>query len=128
MSDRSFNVRIGSTLSDIFKQEQGALQGSILSPTLFNIKIDNIVTCVNDTDSSLYLDDFSIFYKSKNMEDIEFRLQRCLNKAETWATENGFKFSKPKTQCVYFCQLRGLHPDPVLIIYGLPIPVVFHSF
>ena len=58
------------------------------------------------------------------MENIEFRLQRCLNKIETWATENGFKFSKTKTQCVHFCQLRGLHPDPVLNIYGSPIPVV----
>ena len=38
---------------------------SILSPTLFNIKINNIVRCVNDTDSSLYVDDFGIFYKSK---------------------------------------------------------------
>ena len=27
------------------------------------------------------------------MENIEFRLQRCLNKVETWATENGFKLS-----------------------------------
>ena len=124
MSDRSFNVRIGSTLSDTFEQEQGVPQGSILSPTLFNIKINNIVKCVNDTDSSLYVDDFGIFYKSKNMENIEFRLQRCLNKVETWATENGFKFSKTKTQCVHFCQLRGLHPDPVLNIYGSPIPVV----
>ena len=76
------------------------------------------------TDSSLYVDDFGIFYKSKNMENIEFRLQRCLNKVETWATENGFKFSKTKTQCFHFCQLRGLHPDPVLNIYGSPIPVV----
>ena len=124
LSDRSFNVRIGSTLSDTFEQEQGVPQGSILSPTLFNIKINNVVKCVNDTDSSLYVDDFSIFYKSKNMENIEFRLQRCLNKVETWTTENGFKFSKTKTQCVHFCQLRGLHPDPVLNIYGLPIPVV----
>ena len=124
LSDRSFNVRIGSTLSDTFEQEQGVPQGSILSPTLFNIKINNIVKCVNDIDSSLYVDDFGIFYKSKNMENIEFRLQRCLNKVETWATENGFKFSKTKTQCVHFCQLRGLHPDPVLNIYGSPIPVV----
>ena len=105
-------------------KKQGVPQGSILSPTLFNIKINNIVKCVNDTDSSLYVDDFGIFYKSKNMENIEFRLQRCLNKVETWATENGFKFSKTKTQCVHFCQLRGLHPDPVLNIYGSPIPVV----
>ena len=122
--NRSFNVRIGSTLSDTFEQEQGVPQGSILSPTLFNININSIVKCVNDTDSSLYVDDFGIFYKSKNLENIEFRLQRCLNKVETWATENGFKFSKTKTQCVHFCQLRGLHPDQVLNSYGSPIPVV----
>ena len=58
------------------------------------------------------------------MENIEFRFQRCLNKVETWATENGFKFSETKTQCVHFCQIRGLHPDPVPNIYGSPIPVV----
>ena len=58
------------------------------------------------------------------MENIGFRLQRCLNKVETWAIENGFKFSKTKTQYVHFCQLRGLHPDPVINIYGSPIPVV----
>ena len=65
-----------STLSDTFEQEQGVPQGNIISPTLFNIKINNIVKCVNDTDSTLYVDDFGIFYKSKNIENIEFRLQR----------------------------------------------------
>ena len=63
-SERSFNVRIDSTLSDTFNQEQGVLQGSILSPTLFNIKINNIVEYVKDTDSSLYEEDFGIFYRS----------------------------------------------------------------
>ena len=62
LSNRSFKVRIGSTLSDTFKQEQCVPQGSILSPTLFNIKINNIVKCVYDIDSSLYVDDFGIFY------------------------------------------------------------------
>ena len=93
LSIRSLNVRIGSTLSDTFEQEQGVPQWNILSPTLFNIKI-NIVICVNYTDSSLYVVAFDIFYKSKNMENLEYRLQKCLNKVETWATENGFKFSK----------------------------------
>ena len=102
LSNRSFNVRIGSAWSDTFKQEQGVSQGSILSPTSFNIKINNIVKCVNNIHSSLYVDNFGIFYKSKNMENIEFRLQRSLDKVETWATENGFKFSKTKTQCVHF--------------------------
>ena len=40
-------------------------------------------------DSSLHVDDFGIFNKSKNMENIEFRLQRSLDKVETWATEKG---------------------------------------
>ena len=58
------------------------------------------------------------------MEAIEFKLQRCFNNIEDWATENGFKFSKTKTQCVQFCQIRHLHLDPHLTIYGNPIPVV----
>ena len=124
LSDRTFNVRIGNTLSDIFKQEQGVPQGSILSPTLFGIKINDIVKCVKDLDCSLFVDDFGIFIRSKNMETIEFKLQRCLNNIEDWATENGFKFSKTKTQCVHFCQIRQLHLDPHLTIYGSPIPVV----
>ena len=48
LSDRIFNVRIGNTLSDIFKQEQGVPQRSILSPTLFGVKINDIVKCVKD--------------------------------------------------------------------------------
>ena len=40
------------------------------------------------------------------MRTIERHLQQCLNKienwAENWALFNGFKFSKPKTQCVHF--------------------------
>ena len=50
-----------------------------------------------------------------------------LNKIENWATSNGFKFSKSKTQCVHFCQLRKQHDDPVLHLYGSPIPVVEES-
>ena len=57
------------------------------------------------------------------METIEFKLQRCLNNIEDWATENVFRFSKTKTQCVHFCQIRQLHLDPHLTIYGSPIPV-----
>ena len=56
------HLRIGSRLSDIFYQEQGVPQGSILSPTILNIKTTNIVKCANDTDFSLYVDHFGIFF------------------------------------------------------------------
>ena len=61
------------------------------------------------------------------MGTIERKLQQNLNKIQNLATSNGFKFSESKTQCVYFCQLRKQHDDPVLHLYGSPIPVVEES-
>ena len=125
LADRAMQVRVGSTLSDLYDQEQGVPQGGVLSTTLFNIKINDIVKCLDNlTDCSLYVDDFCICFRSKSMRTIERHLQQNLNKIEHWATNNGFKFSKSKTQCVHFCQLRKQHDDPVLTLYGSPIPVV----
>ena len=125
LSNRNFKVRVGTTLSGLQGQEEGVPQGSILSVTLFSIKINNIVKALNPgVDCSLYVDDFLICYRSKHIHTIERQLQQCLNKIQKWALENGFKFSKTKTQCMHFCQLRGLHNDPVLKLDGVEIPVV----
>ena len=129
LEDRIIQVRVSSTLSDHYDQEQGVSQGSILSTTLFNIKINNIVTCLNSkSDGFLNVGDFGICYLSKHIRTIERHLQQCVNRIEDWATNNGFKFSKSKTQCVHFCKLRRIHNDPVLYLYGSPIPAVEHFF
>ena len=125
LAERSFQVRVGSTLSDTFRLSQGVPQGSILSTTLFNIKINSIMNCLDPkSDGSLYVDDFCMCYRSKSMRTIERHLQQCINRIEDWALHNGFKFSKSKTQCVHFCQLRKVHDDPELYLYGSLIPVV----
>ena len=58
------------------------------------------------------------------MHTIERQLQQNLNNIQDWAIKNGFKFSKSKTVCMHFCQLRKAHDDPVLTLDGTPIPVV----
>ena len=118
LNDREFKINVGSTLSELHKQELGVPQGSILSVTLFSIKINDIVDC------SFYVDDFLICYRSKNMHTIERQLQQNSNNIQDWATKNGFKFSKSKTVCMHFCQLRKAHDDPVLTLDGTLIPVV----
>ena len=125
LANRSIQVRVGSTLSDTFGLSQGVPQGSILSTTLFNIKINSIMNCLDPkTDGSLYVDDFCMCYRSTSMRTIERHFQQCINRIEDWALKNGFKFSKSKTQCVHFCQLRKIHDDPELYLYGSLIPVV----
>ena len=43
LNNRKFQIWISTTLSELQEQEMGVPQGSILSVTLFNIKINNIV-------------------------------------------------------------------------------------
>ena len=121
LADRWIQVRVGSTLSEKFDQAQGVPQGSILSTTLFNIKINSIMNCLDPkTDGFLYVDDFCMC----SMRTIERHLQQCINRIENWASHNVFKVSKSKTQCIHFCQLGKVHNDPELYLYGSLIPVV----
>lgn len=115
MSDRKFRVKFGDTLSAWKEQELGVPQGSILSVTLFNIKINNIIKNINTgTECAMYVDGLMICYRAKYMHTIERQLQLSLNKINKWATNNGFSFSKEKTKYMHFCQHRKMHHDPIL--------------
>ena len=117
-------LNIWHRISQIAK-EMGVPQGSILSVTLFSVKINSITQCLKPgVDCSLYIDDFQVCYRSSNMSIIERQLQLCLNKLQQWATDNGFQFSKTKPVCMHICQKRGLHLDPQLFLDKSPIPVV----
>ena len=77
LEDHTIQVRVGSTHSDLCDQEQGVPQGTILSTTLFNVKLNDIINCLDyKTDGSLYVDDFCICFRSKNMHTIERHLQQ----------------------------------------------------
>ena len=115
LSDRTFRVRVGSNLSDLHSQELGVPQGSILSPVLFSIKINNIVNSVKkEQNASLFVDDFALAARGKTLAGVERQLQLCIDKIQNWVEQNGFKFSVTKTECVHFHQHRGLFPDPVI--------------
>ena len=103
----------------------GVPQESILSVTLFSVKINNIVKSVcPGVECFLYGVDFCICYRSKHMHTIERQLQQILNNLNEWSNENGFKFSKIKTKGMHFCQSKKLHLDPELTFNGVPIAIV----
>ena len=68
LSDRKFRVRVGSTFSNLYKQEEGVSHGSILSVTLLNIKTNSITMCLTPgIEDYLHVDDFCITSRSKYM-------------------------------------------------------------
>ena len=102
LSDRYFKVRVGNIYSDPYSQEAGVPQGSIISVTLFSLKINSTVSCLlPDIKCSLYVDDLAIYYSSSHMPSIERKLQQSLNRLGRWCDENGFKFSPTKTMCLF---------------------------
>ena len=93
LSSRFFQVRIGSTFSEFYKQEMGVPQGSILSVTLFVLKINQLANLIDDDVlRSLFVDDFKICFRTKNMSTLEKHIQGNLDKISAWAEINGFKF------------------------------------
>ena len=71
---------IDTFLSNSNFQEEGVPQGSILSVTLFSIKMNNIVKALNPgVHCSLYVDDFFIRYRSKHMHTIDFNEKNSEN-------------------------------------------------
>ena len=125
LSDRTFQAHLGTILSDkIFHQEEGVPQGAILSITLFNVKINNIVKQVDHgVERSLNVDDFVIMYKSPTIDAIQRKLQYSINRLEKWTLQNGFTISKNKTVAMHFCPDKKCM-DPVLELGGDPIQFV----
>jgi len=125
LKNRQFSVRLDACLSGLFDQEMGVPQGSVVSVTLFALKINSVVKAISPgVECSLYVDDFLIIYRSKYIHIIERHLQRSLNTLSHWADTNVFTFSSSKTVCIHFCKLRNAHPNPELKLNGSLIPVV----
>jgi ribonuclease HI len=124
LAKRYFKVQIGNCQSNVYEQEEGVPQGSVLSVYLFTIAIDSILREIPPSVSgSLYVDDLHISCEGADMRYIERQLQATINKIVKWADMNGFSFSPTKTCAVHFCRKRGIHPDPDIHVAGSTIKV-----
>ncbi|GFU50710.1 probable RNA-directed DNA polymerase from transposon X-element [Trichonephila clavipes] len=122
---RYFNVRIGHSSSHKFIQDQGVPQGSVLSVTLFNIHMSNILHQLPPSvRGMLYVDVLQVSCQGSDMRLIERQLQTTVNRLVQWCDQNGHTISPSKSSCVHFCRKRNLHPDPSIHIGNIQIPVV----
>ncbi|GFO17358.1 Pol-like protein [Plakobranchus ocellatus] len=123
LKDRHFKVKAENTFSSSYHQENGVPQGSVLSPMLFNLKINNIINSVSKhVNSSLFVDDFAIYAEGKHLQHLECTIQLCINNIQKWVSENGFRFSVSKTTCVHFHRQR-IYTEPALHLDCQQIPV-----
>lgn len=124
LSYREFCVSVNWVRSAPFVQENGVPQGSILSVTLFALKINSLAAVLPAAvHSSLFVDDLQIASSGHSLAEVTSVLQPVLDSISTWALNNGFRFSPTKTQCMPF-SLRPVLVQPSLFLSDLRLPVV----
>ena len=124
LQDRTFSVKLpGNVISDVFVQENGVPQGSVLSPILFCIMINDILSTTpipRNLKYSLYADDCALWHSSPNAQFSAGRIQDALDSVQHWASLWGFKFSVAK--CIGVVFTRRNVPNLQLTLQGQPIP------
>ena len=124
LRNRTFQVRVGTFLSEEYPQELGVPQGSVLSPTLFSVAINSVLSVIPPTvGRMLYVDDLTIYSTSPRLEGAERQITSALKGLERWTRKTGFSFSPTKSVCVHFHRRRGFFPDPQFSLENEAIPV-----
>ena len=97
LKERRFRVSISNVLSYERKQESGVPQGSILSVTLFAVKVNSFDAVIpNNINTSLFVDDLQISCSGNTVSEAETNIQRVLDDIYRWATRNGLSSLQQK--------------------------------
>lgn len=121
LKDRKFQVKVGDSLSDQIKIETGVPQGSILSPILFTIFINDIIKLNQFPNhkiiSLLFADDLFAFVQDKNENRVKLLLQKYLDDLALWFNKwrlnvapkkcNFMVFNKRKRKTKYVFKIFG---------------------
>ena len=130
-------VKLAGMRSDPFKITNGTRQGSVISPVLFSVYLDDLLAELRKLQLGChiggywlgacgYADDLILLAPSRDV------LQRMLEVCESYASEHNLVFStdpepaKSKTKCMYFCGRVGgrvRYPAP-LYLDGKALPWV----
>ena len=131
IDQRSFQVKVGNCLSGAFTQANGVPQGSVLSPTLFLLAVNDILpNPPPGVKISMYADDIALWISSPSPRHCLMQLQSALDTLGNWSSYWGLRLSHEKSKAVLFSRpgaarsnrVRGI--DLKLHLDGRPLEFV----
>ena len=101
------SVKIGSTLSNLFKLSFGVPQGSVLGPLLFSLyttPLGQVIRKYTGVKYHFYADDTQLFIHLSPDDSLKSldHLKSCLNDIQVWMSENKLKLNPDKTEFIVF--------------------------
>ena len=96
LENRKVKVKIGNSFSESQNIVNGTPQGSVISPTLFNIMINDLFDKCDYIEYALYADDGLMMLRTNDLEEGLENMQLDIQKIEEWSVTWGLKFSVEK--------------------------------
>ena len=106
LTNRKIQVKINNTLSTSYTVQNGVPQGSVISPLLFNIAVNDLPDNITGIQISQYADDIALWKSNRNVQFLEKKIQNALNNVENWCKKWRFKLSASKTSAVLFTRKK----------------------
>jgi Reverse transcriptase (RNA-dependent DNA polymerase)/Endonuclease-reverse transcriptase len=123
LTDRSFQVFINKTFSSQNNIPAGVPQGSVLSPSLYNI-FNSDIPAHNETECAFYADDTAIFSSAAFAETVTGSLQQHTDSLMRYFGDWKIKINSSKTEAIYFSRRRAPRflPDTQISVNGVSVP------
>ena len=98
LNNRKQCCKVGNKISSIEPVSHGAPQGSCLGPLLFLIYINDPPFSIKHADVTMYADDTSMTYASKDLNEVKYKINEDLSNIESWLMGNKLALNVAKTQ------------------------------
>ena len=122
ITDRKISVKINNETSGKISLNAGTPQGSVLSPLLFLIYVNDIpIDHLSNTGGvSHFADDLGFFTFAKSEKTIKYRPAKVLSDLEAWCSKWGINLNAKKTQLIMLKTKRNI----VLELFGEKLTAV----
>jgi Reverse transcriptase (RNA-dependent DNA polymerase) len=123
LKDRSFQVYVNKTCSSLINIPAGVPQGSVLSPSFYNI-YNHDIPGHNETDSAFFADDTAIYSSDTYADTVVNSLQEHTDSLLQYFNDRKIKINSTKTEATYFTRRRAMRfiPDSSIDVNGLSVP------
>lgn len=122
LRERSFQVTVNGSLSPIHGIPFGVPQGSVLSPTLYNVFSADVLM-VDGVSYAFFADDTGYFVSDSDPKVIKTKLQAAQNHLQEFQRQWRIKINPTKTQAVFFSRRRSPRylPSSKVKVCGLEV-------
>ena len=110
LKSRQITANIGGTAVSVLAKK-GCPQGGVLSPLLWSMVVDNLITELNDArfNTQGYADDLVVMIVAKHDDTLSQMMQNALNMINNWCLKEDLNINPNKTVIVPFTNRRKLN-------------------